>query len=55
MVEHGRQRSPTVTNGPEKLQVTYRPAYAAGMLQAGDSDCGPEGLGSVVGQQMGSN
>src|SRR5829696_1123033 len=40
-VEHGPQRSPTSSNGPEKSQVTYRPAHAAGMMQADDSNCGP--------------
>jgi hypothetical protein len=42
---HGRQRSPTVTNGSEEPQLAERPSHAAGMMQAGDSDCGPEGRG----------
>ncbi len=43
-------RSPTVTNGSEEPQVTDSPAQAAGTMQAGDSDCGPEGrrLGSAT-------
>ena len=44
-VAHGHQRSPTVTNGSEEPQVTGPPAQAAGMMPAGDSDCGPESRG----------
>ena len=44
-VAHGRQRSPAVTNGSEEPQVTELPAQEAGMMQVGDSDCGPEGRG----------
>jgi hypothetical protein len=42
-VEHGHQRSPAVANGAGEPQVADRPAYAAGMMQAGESDCGSEG------------
>jgi hypothetical protein len=42
-VAHGQQRSSTVTNGSKEPQVAGLPAHAAGMMQAGDSDCGPEG------------
>jgi hypothetical protein len=42
-VEQGHQRSRLVTVGSEKPQVTGHPAHAAGMMHAGDSDCGPEG------------
>jgi hypothetical protein len=44
-VEQGQQRSPLVTDGLEKPQVAGPPAQAAAMMQAGDSDCGPEGRG----------
>jgi hypothetical protein len=44
-VPHGQQRSPTVANGSEEPQVIAPPAQAAGMMQAADSDCGPEGRG----------
>ena len=44
-VPHGQQRCPTVTNGSEEPQVIAPPAQAAGMMQAADSDCGPEGRG----------
>jgi hypothetical protein len=46
-VEYGQQRAPTVANGSEKPQVAGPPAHAAGMMHAGDSDCGPEGRGSA--------
>jgi hypothetical protein len=42
-VLHGHQRSPTVAKGSEEPQVAGRAAHAAGMMQAADSDCGPEG------------
>jgi hypothetical protein len=42
-VEHGHQRSPTVTDGSEEPQVAGPPAHAAAMTRPGDSDCGPEG------------
>jgi hypothetical protein len=51
----GPTRAAAVTDGSEEPQVAVHPAQAAGMMRAGDSDCGPEGLGSLVGQQMGSN
>jgi hypothetical protein len=41
-VEHGRERSRAVTDGSEEPQVAGPPAHAAGMMRAGDSDCGPE-------------
>jgi hypothetical protein len=44
-VEHGHERSPTVTDGSEKPQVAGLPAHAAGIMEACDSDCGPEGQG----------
>ena len=44
-VVRGRERSPTVTDGADKLQVAGRLAQAAGMMRVGDSDCGPEGRG----------
>jgi hypothetical protein len=47
----GHQRSPPVQRNHKSLT----PAHAAAMTRRGDSDRGPEGLGSVVGQQMGSN
>jgi hypothetical protein len=40
---HGHQRSPTVSNGSAEQQVVAPPAQAAAVIQAGDSDCGPEG------------
>jgi hypothetical protein len=46
-VPHGHQRSPTVVKGSEESQVAGRPAQVAGMMQAGDSDCGPEGRGDA--------
>jgi hypothetical protein len=45
-VRYGRQRSPVDTSGSEEPQVAALPPHAAGMMQAGDSDCGPEGRGS---------
>ena len=42
-VEHGRERSLAVSDGAEEPQVVGPLAQAAGMMQAGDSDCGPEG------------
>jgi hypothetical protein len=54
-VAPGHQRSPTVANGSDEPQVVELPAQAAGMLQVGDSDCGPEGrvgdVGAADGQQ----
>jgi hypothetical protein len=44
-VSHGHQRARTVTNGSDKPQVAAPTARAAGMMQAGDSDYGPEGRG----------
>jgi hypothetical protein len=45
-VRYGRQRSPVDTSGSEEPQVAALPPHAAGMMRAGDSDCGPEGRGS---------
>jgi hypothetical protein len=45
MVACGRQWSPTVTRGREESQLVERLAHAAGMMRAGDSDCGHEGPG----------
>lgn len=42
-VAHGHHWSPTVANGSEKPEVVGPLAHATAMLQAGDSDCGPEG------------
>jgi hypothetical protein len=42
-VEHGHGRSLAVAHGPEEPQVAGPSAQAAGPMQAGDSDCGPEG------------
>jgi hypothetical protein len=42
-VQYGQQRAPTVTNGSEEPHVAGLRAHAAGMMQAGDSDCGPDG------------
>jgi hypothetical protein len=42
-VAHGHERSPAVANGSEEPQVAGPLAQAAGMMQAGDSDCGPDG------------
>jgi hypothetical protein len=44
-VEHGQLRSPTVAKGSEEPQVVGSSVHAAGMMPAGDSDCGPEGRG----------
>src|SRR5918996_157464 len=41
-VKHRHRRSPTVAKGPEEPQVASLPAQAVGMMQAGDSDCGPK-------------
>src|SRR5215218_2837001 len=46
--QYGHQRAPAVTNGSEKPQVVSPPAHAAGMMQARDSDCGPEGRGCWI-------
>jgi|SRR5215211_8614525 len=54
----GRARasaSPAVTKGSDEPPVITHSAHAAEIMRAGNSDCGPQGLGSVVGQQMGSN
>jgi hypothetical protein len=47
-VEHGHQRSQTDANGPVEPQVVGLPARAAGRMQGGDSNCGPEGRGSSL-------
>jgi hypothetical protein len=44
-VEEGHRRSPTVTYGSEEPQVAEPLAHAAAMMQAADSDCGPDGHG----------
>ena len=44
-VPYGQQRSPTVVNGPEEPQIIDPAARVAGVMGAGDSDCGPEGRG----------
>jgi hypothetical protein len=48
-------RSLAVANGSEEAHVVTRPAHAVGMMQVGDSDCGPEGqawrVGAADGQQ----
>jgi len=41
----GHQRSPAVTDGAVEPQVASPPRHAAGMMQVGDSDCGPESHG----------
>jgi hypothetical protein len=41
----GVNGSPAVANGSSEPQVTTLLAHAAGMLQAGRSDCGHEGSG----------
>jgi hypothetical protein len=40
---NGRARAPAVTNGSDEPQVIGPAAQAAGMMLAGDSDCGSEG------------
>ena len=42
-IAHGHHWSPTVANGSEKPEVVGPLAHATAMMQAGDSDCGPEG------------
>jgi hypothetical protein len=44
-VAHGHQRSPGVTKGSKDPQVAGPLAQAAAVIEAGDSDCGPEGRG----------
>jgi hypothetical protein len=44
---NGPARASAVADGPEEPQVAGPPAHAAGMMQTGDSDCGPEGLESL--------
>jgi hypothetical protein len=48
-VAHGHRRSPAVAKGSEEQHVAEGPAHAAGMMQMGDSDCGPEGRSRVLG------
>jgi len=47
-VSHGRQRSRTVISGSEDPQVASLPAQAGGVMQAGESDCGPDGHATRV-------
>jgi hypothetical protein len=42
-VHYGHPQSSTVANGSEEPQVADLSGHAAGMIQVGDSDCGPEG------------
>ena len=48
-VECGRQGSPAVSDGSEEPQVAGPPVHATGMMDMGDSDCGPEGRVGDVG------
>jgi hypothetical protein len=51
----GRQWSPAVSDGSEEPQVAGPPVHATGIMDMGDSDCGPEGrvgdVGAADGQQ----